>query len=74
MHAIHATSGSKTATAAATKERPAPKAEKAKRIIDAVPHKHPFEVRYKPVERVAWESCAEVLQAKAKLDVLKQGW
>jgi len=49
-------------------------AEQAKKVIDAVPQKHPFEVRYKSVSRVPWEKCAEVLQSKAKLDVLKRGW
>jgi superfamily II DNA or RNA helicase len=48
--------------------------EEAKRIIDSVPKDHPFEVRYTQVEKVSWESCAEVLSAEEKRRVLREGW
>ena len=48
--------------------------EEAMRIIDAIPKEHPFEVRYTRVEKVDWESCAEVLAAEEKRRVLSEGW
>jgi len=48
--------------------------EEAKRIIDALPKEHPFEIRYTQVEKVDWESCATVLSAEEKRRVLGQGW
>ncbi|MDR3576900.1 MAG: helicase-related protein [Anaerolineaceae bacterium] len=48
--------------------------EEAKRIIDALPKNHPFEIRYTKVEKVDWESCATVLSAEEKRRVLGQGW
>ena len=48
--------------------------EEAKRIIDALPKEHPFEVRYTKVEKVDWESCATVLSAEEKRRVLEKGW
>ena len=48
--------------------------EEAKRIIDALPEEHPFEVRYTHVEKVDWESCATVLSSEEKRRVLGQGW
>jgi SNF2 family DNA or RNA helicase len=48
--------------------------EEAKRIIDALPKEHPFEIRYTHVEKVDWESCATVLSAEEKRRVLGQGW
>jgi SNF2 family DNA or RNA helicase len=48
--------------------------ERAKQIIDAVPQQHPFEIRYTNVEKVNWETCAEVLYEKARRDVLQRGW
>ena len=35
--------------------------DKAQKTIDAVPHQHPFRLRYHRVEKVEWESCAAVL-------------
>jgi len=46
----------------------------AEQIIDAVPVQHPFELRYTRVERVDWESCAEVLSVDAKQEALRKGW
>lgn len=48
--------------------------EDAKRVIDAVPRRHPFDVKYQNVERVDWESCARVLDAAAKRDALRAAW
>src|SRR3990172_4021378 len=44
--------------------------EEAKKIIDAIPKEHPFEVRYTKVEKVDWESCADVLAAEEKRRIL----
>ena len=44
--------------------------EQAKKIIDALPKEHPFEVRYTRVEKVDWESCSTVLSAIKKRMVL----
>jgi hypothetical protein len=48
--------------------------EQAKKIIDALPKEHPFEVRYTRVDKVDWESCSTVLAAEEKRRVLGQGW
>jgi hypothetical protein len=48
--------------------------EEAKRIIDALPKEHPFEVRNTKVDKVDWESCANVLSAEEKRRVLERGW
>lgn len=48
--------------------------EEARKIIDALPKEHPFEVRYSHVENVDWESCAVVLSADEKRRILGQGW
>jgi superfamily II DNA or RNA helicase len=48
--------------------------QKALEIIDEIPARHPFEMRYDRVEPVDWESCAEVLDSQVQLDVLMRGW
>jgi len=48
--------------------------QEAKRIIDALPEEHPFEIRYAKIENVNWESCTTVLSAQEKRRVLGQGW
>lgn len=48
--------------------------EQAKRVIDAVPEKHPFEIRYQKIERTDWESCAQVLSRSAKKEALMRSW
>ncbi len=48
--------------------------EQAKRAIDAVPDKHPFEIRYQKIERIDWESCAQVLSGAAKRKALMRSW
>ena len=48
--------------------------EQAQKIIDAVPHRHPFELRYTHVDPIDWESCTRVLDAGEKRRILSQGW
>ena len=48
--------------------------EEARKVIDAVPQAHPFELRYTHVEPIDWESCRQVLDAQEKRRVLSQGW
>lgn len=48
--------------------------ENAQKIIDAVPQRHPFELRYTHVTPIDWESCTQVLDATEKRRVLSQGW
>jgi superfamily II DNA/RNA helicase len=46
----------------------------ALQIIDQVPQKSPFELRYDKIENVAWESCSRVLDGQAQLDMFLEGW
>ena len=46
----------------------------AQRTIDAVPERHPFELRYRDVHRVDWESCARVLDDDVRRERLASGW
>ena len=48
--------------------------EAAKQTIDAVPRRHPFEMRYHGVRPVDWESCARVLDDAARRQELGRGW
>ena len=48
--------------------------ERAKQIIDAVPDRHPFEMRYHEIRKVPWETCTEVLDGSARNQHLRQGW
>lgn len=48
--------------------------ESARRTIDAVPERHPFEMRYNKIEKVEWESCSEVLNSYSKKKFLMEGW
>jgi superfamily II DNA/RNA helicase len=48
--------------------------ERAKKRIDSVPVKHPFDIRYQRIERVAWEKYERVLNEAAKLAKLSVGW
>jgi len=48
--------------------------EKAKKIIDAVPESHPFEIRYSKVEKIDWESCRKVLDQREKERILTEHW
>ena len=50
-------------------------AEDAKRRIEEVPQRHPFEMRYaNDVPASAWERCTQVLDRQDVQRVLKQGW
>ncbi len=48
--------------------------EEANRVIDAVPKRHPFEMRYDRIEKVDWESCSRVLDSASQLEALRKGW
>ena len=48
--------------------------EEAQRTIDAVPERHPFEIRYREVRPVDWESCARVLDDGARRASMERGW
>jgi hypothetical protein len=48
--------------------------EKARQIIDEVPKRHPFEIRYDKIEAVPWESCSQVLDSSERQTYLKRGW
>jgi superfamily II DNA or RNA helicase len=48
--------------------------EAAKKTIDAVPKKHPFELRYDAVKKVDWESCTTVLDSDERKRILCSGW
>lgn len=48
--------------------------DEARKTIDAVPTKHPFELRYRDVHHVDWESCARVLGDGARTERLREGW
>ena len=48
--------------------------EEARRVIDAVPKRHPFEMRYDLIENVDWESCSRVLDSAIQLEALREGW
>ena len=48
--------------------------EEAKRTTDAVPERHPFALRYHEIRPVDWESCARVLDDRARRRSLERGW
>ncbi|MCU7550400.1 phospholipase D-like domain-containing protein [Chitinophagaceae bacterium LB-8] len=48
--------------------------EKAKQIINNVPERHPFEIKYDKIENINWESCSVVLNAIERKNVLKEVW
>lgn len=49
--------------------------EEARYVIDQVPEKHPFEMRYEQIDSVDdWETCATVLDAGVRRKQLQQGW
>ena len=51
------------------------KIEEAKKIIDNVPDKNPFEVRYNQnVSNIDWESCTKVLSNIEKRKYFKENW
>lgn len=40
--------------------------DRAKQIIDALPEKHPFDIRWNRIEKVHWEGCARVLESSER--------
>jgi len=48
--------------------------DQAKKIIDAVPKQHPFALKYHKVEKVDWETCADVLDNGERKEYLSKGW
>jgi hypothetical protein len=48
--------------------------EEAKRVIDELPERHPFEMKYDRIENIDWESCSRVLDSLTQIEVLKKGW
>lgn len=48
--------------------------EDAKQTIDAVPPRHPFEIRYDTIEPVHWESCVRVLDGVEVKKEFLTGW
>jgi hypothetical protein len=37
-----------------------------KQIVNALPEKHPFDIRWNKTEKVPWESCARVLESERR--------
>jgi len=48
--------------------------ERAKQIIDELPDRHPFEMKYDRIENIDWESCSRVLDCQSQLEALKKEW
>ena len=48
--------------------------ERAKQIINALPEKHPFDIRWNKIEKVPWQSCATVLEFAEKRAYLSKPW
>lgn len=49
--------------------------ERAKHIIDAVPEKNPFEIRYQEnISNINWESWVNVLDNSERRKKLLEGW
>jgi hypothetical protein len=49
-------------------------AEEAKKLIDNIRPRHPFDKRYSKVENIDWESCSQILSEAEKLSLLRTGW
>ena len=48
--------------------------EKAKQVINGVPERHPFEMKYDKVENIDWESCEVVLNDYERRIWLSKEW
>ena len=48
--------------------------EKAKKLIDSVKPKHPFDEKYNRISEIDWESCSKVLKADDKINILLEKW
>ncbi len=46
----------------------------AEQIINEVPERNPFEIRYDQVHNIDFESCRQVLNKVEMMDKLKEGW
>lgn len=46
----------------------------ARKTIDEVPRKHPFELRYDKIEPINWEQCSKVLDSEERRRYLMKGW
>jgi superfamily II DNA or RNA helicase len=49
-------------------------AEEAKKLIDNIRPRHPFDERYSKVENIDWESCSQILSETEKLLILRTSW
>ena len=49
-------------------------AESAKKLIDNIRPRHPFDERYSKVENIDWESCSQILNETEKRSLLIKGW
>lgn len=48
--------------------------ERAKKLIDNIEPRHPFDERYSKVENIDWEDCSQILNEAEKLVLLRKGW
>ena len=48
--------------------------QKARETIDALPHEHPFEIKYHHIQSIDWESCSQVLNNEERRKWLNRGW
>jgi superfamily II DNA or RNA helicase len=48
--------------------------ERAKQTIASLPHQHPFDIKYRKLENLPWETCAKVLAATDRKRCLSEGW
>lgn len=48
--------------------------EKAKKLIDSVKPRHPFDERYNQISEIDWETCSKVLNTEDKMKILKSSW
>ena len=49
-------------------------AEDARKTIDELPKKHPYELRYDKIEPINWEDCSQVLDSTERRRHLMNGW
>ena len=48
--------------------------ERARRTIDALPRQHPFDIKYRKIENLPWETCAKVLSVSDRKRCLAEAW
>ncbi len=48
--------------------------ERARKTINAIPQKHPFEFKYHRMDKIAWELCGRVLDRSDRQQYLLKGW